>query len=446
MPRKVKLERTPQHLFASVTSFLDYRGLFRPQVREMAADIRYRTDLVDCLPRLVAYALHHDQFFPTLRAAEEIGSSEAKKVVLKGLTLYARESPWPDQVDFVARRLLGFDSLSNPQVRELTLKAKICPLGEDRAVAQKALIRKARLTQQARAFQLAVLRDVGWRETSQWLEGLPYAASKGRGQPLYSPNQIKALNLPRIDDRPSQKRKKNSRLTAEKTTTTAAAPTRQQDAAARHAAAPSPAPTTRESGGALVIFDDSIFANIRRRVEAGSWRVISADTYFLAEALSVHQRWIIKFPARLRVSTSAVVDSIEIRVQEKGLVADLRLDSRIIDRINFQRSLIRSQTPIPEGLKQSVGLILLYIFNASRKLKKSRSAEDLSLASAVSSAHFAISSVYRIKMASSMADIGVHSRIRTNSPHAESKRHDVRGHTRRVRGVDYRVRAHQRGV
>lgn len=440
MPRKIKREGNHQHLFASVTTFLEHRGLFRPQVKRMAADIRHRADLVDRLPRLVAYALHHDQFFRTLKEAEELKSPEAKKVVLKGLTLYARESPWPDQVDFVARRLLGFNSPAIPQVQAVMRQAKVCTPGERRVDAQKALVRKARLTKQARPFQLAVLRGVGWKETSQWLERLPYAASKGRGQSLYSPDQIKALNLPRIDERSSPKRKKNNRLTTEKTVMSTAVPARRQEPES-----PPPAPAARESGGALVVFDDSIFANIKHRVETGSWRVISADTYFLAEALSVHQRWIIRFPERVRVSTSTVVDSIRIRVQEKGLVADLWLGSAIVDRINFQRSLVRSQTPIPAGPKQSVGLILLYIFNSNRKLKKSSSAEDLSLALEVSSSRFAVSSVYRVKTASTMADIGIHSRVRGNSSISESKRHDVRGHIRRVRGVDYRVKAHQRG-
>lgn len=413
----------------------------------MAADIQHRADLVDRLPRLVAYALHHDQFFRTLHAADRLVPGEVRKVLLKGLTLYAKESPWPDQVDFVVKRLLGLDSPSNAQIRELMLRAKTCPPGEQRADLQKSIIRKARMTSNARPFQLAVLRDVGWNATADWLKSQPYASARGRGVPLYTPDQIKTLNLPRIDERPKTKRNKSrGRLTAEKSMPDRSATAGQPEPAVRQTTIPLPAPAILEAGGALVVFDESIFANIKHRVETMSWRVISADTYFLAEALSVHQRWVIRFPARLRISSSAVVDRIEIRVQQKGLVADLCLNSTIVDRINFQRSLVRSQTPFPDGLKQSVGLILLYIFNSNRKLKKSSSAEDLSLALEVSADHFSITSVYRVKTASSMADIGAHSRVRGNSSHSEPSRHDVRGHTRRVRGVTYRVRAHQRGI
>ena len=419
----------------------------RPQLKQMAADIRSRPDLIERLPRLIAYALHQDQFFPTLNAAEGLVSNNLKKVLLKGLTLYARESPWPDQVDFVVKRLLPPDIMRDPKIKALITRAKACPPDSSRAEMQRALVRKARLTEQARAFQIAVLKDIGWAETARWLGGQPFAASRGQSRPIYSPDEIKALRLPRLDGSSRDpKRKKKSSPVTRKPGTVESVATQKTAATDSNATAPLPAPMILESGGALVTFDANIFANIRHRIENSTWRVISADTYFLAEALSVHQRWVIAFPGPIRVSTSLVIDRIEIRVQPKGLVADMTSNGRFVERINFQRSLIRTHSPIPDGAKQSIGLILLYIFNANRKLRKSNTVEDLLLADEVATQHFPISSVYRVKTASSMADIGAHSRVRGNSNQSDSKRHDVRGHTRRVRGVDYQVKAHQRGT
>src|SRR5699024_5174446 len=177
------------------------------------------------------------------------------------------------------------DSPSNAQIHELILKAKTCPPGEKRTEVQKSIIRKARRTQQARPFQIAVLRDVGWHSTAQWLQEQPYAVSNGQGRPLYSPDQIKALNLPRVDERPTKKTNKSqSRSAIEKATLSGSTSAEQPDVSPRPATVAATAPAALEAGGALVVFDESIFTNVKRRVETSSWRVISADTYFLAEA------------------------------------------------------------------------------------------------------------------------------------------------------------------
>lgn len=408
----------------------------------MSVDIMHRPDLELRLPRLVAYALHQEKLYPTLRAAESLGNSRVQKVLLRGITLFARESPWEEQVDFVVNRLLPLSEFSSRQTESLVSESKILRSDSERAPARKRIAQRARLTRKARPYQLAVLRDIGWVDTAEWLNGQPYAASSHARR--YSPSEIKALNLPKIDG-DSASRKKRKRPSQDKASTSALPISSQQI----------PEPTANETtlhplrarslGGALVVFDTNIFENLKRRLEISNWRVISADTYFLAEALSVHQRWVVRFPGSIRISSGTVIDQLEVRVQPKGLVIDLWNKSAEIDRVNFQRSLLRSKIEIPTDTKQGIGLILLYIFNKNRKLKKSTLADDVAVTDRISPENFQISSVYRVKTASSLADIGVHSKVSGNSNHLSSELHDVRGHNRRVRGVDYRVRAHRRG-
>lgn len=410
----------------------------------MSVDIKDRPDLELRLPRLVAYALHQEKLYPALRAAESLGNSRVQKVLLRGITLFARESPWAEQVDFVANRLLPLSESSSRQTETLISASKILRSDSERAPARKRIVQRARLTRKSRPYQLAVLRDIGWLDTAEWLNGQPYAASIHARSPNYSPSEIKALNLPKIGaDLDSRKKRKKP---LQNTSGNSAVPTVGQqvpDTSTNETTLPPL--NARLLGGALVVFDTNIFENLKRRLEISNWRVISADTYFLAEALSVHQRWVVRFPGSIRISSGSVIDQLKVRVQPKGLVVGLWNKSREVDRVNFQRSLLRSKVEIPNDIKQGIGLILLYIFNKNRKLKKSTLADDAAVAHKISAEHFQISSVYRVKTASSLTDIGAHSKMSGTSNHLGSERHDVRGHNRRVRGVDYRVRAHRRG-
>lgn len=422
----------------------------------MAADIATRSDMEVRLPCLVSYALHQDSFYSAFRAAELIENSRVKKALIRGFTLYASESPWPDQVDFVAYRLLTDAGARSAQTRRLVARTKQLTSEHERAEARRRIVQRARLTEQARPYQLAVLKDIGWSDSAQWLGRQPFAASGDVRRPTYTPEEIRALKLPKVaGDSAGKSRSKRPRPVAP-----VSRPKPEQMSApndgivgephgALEASQPVEPPVyslpAQLSGGALVVFDDFIFANLKRRLEVSGWRVVSADTYFLAEALSVHQRWMIKFPAKIRITSGLVVEAMEVRVQPKGLVIDLWRSSGAIDRVNFQRSLLRSQMQIPDDVKQGVGLILLYIFNGSRRLKKSTSKADVQISETISDRHFPISSVYRIRTASSLSDIGIHARVLGAGNHETSKPHDVRGHTRRVRGTEYQVRAHRRG-
>ncbi|SMX73518.1 hypothetical protein BANT918_00896 [Brevibacterium antiquum CNRZ 918] len=433
-----------RHLHSSVESFLSHHGLLIPQVKAMSVDIKHRPDLELRLPRLVAYALHQEKLYPTLRAAESLGNSRVQKVLLRGITLFAREAPWADQVDFVVNRLLPLSESSSRQTETLISASKILKSDSERSPARKRIVQRARLTKKSRPYQLAVLRDIGWLDTAEWLNGQPYAASTHASRPSYSPSEIKALNLPKIDG-DSASRKKRKRPPQNKLSSSPAPTNRQQIPEPTANETTLPPLRARSLGGALVVFDTNIFDNLKRRLEISNWRVISADTYFLAEALSVHQRWVVRFSGSIRISSGTVIDQLEVRVQPKGLVVDLWNKSAEVDRVNFQRSLLRSKIEIPTDTKQGIGLILLYIFNKNRKLKKSILADDVAVAHQFSAELFQISSVYRVKTPSSLADIGVHSKVSENSDRLGSERHDVRGHNRRVGGVDYRVRAHRRG-
>lgn len=421
-------------LGSNTVSFLRSRGLMRPEVERMYSEIRTQSNLEQRLPRLVAYAMHQVHFSPTLQIAERMDDSALRKVLLRGLTLFAADGPWPEQVDFYAHRLLGSKGSWPAQTRKLIAEAKMLRSKSDQVDMQRRLVQQARLTKDARPFQLALLYDLGWSIGAAWLERQPHAKSNrdkvstSPRRASYTPDEIKALRLPRLNiTGRSSTRKRKSKTSKEvgpQAPKTALAPT--------HAA-----------GGALVAFSPELFTKIQNNLKDSGIRVLGADTYFLAESLSVHERWMLAFPTDLEITPDLTVDTATMVTQKKGLVIELWYRSDFVDRVNLVRSDRSQRVTLRTELHQAIGFILLYIFSNMNRLLKST--DDLDLAKRRSTNSFPITSAYRIIKAPKFATMKAHASFDSTTQHSSLTQHEVRGHLRKRNGQIYRVRPHRRG-
>lgn len=436
MPSVTDRNHEVSPLGPNTVSFLRSRGLMRPEVERMYSEIRTQSNLEKRLPRLVAYAMHQVHFLPTLHIAERMDDAALRKVLLRGLTFFAANGPWPEQVDFCARRLLGSKGSWPAQTRRLIAEAKTLKPKSDQIDVQRRLVQQARLTKETRPFQLAFLYDLGWGTGAAWLERQPYAKSK-RGNVSYSPHrasytpdEIKALRLPRLNISgrlSTRKRKlKTSKDVVQQAPKTALAPT--------HAA-----------GGALVAFKPELFTKIQNNLKDSGIRVLNADTYFLAESLSVHERWMLAFPTDLQITPDLAADTATVVTQEKGLVIELWYRSNFVDRVNLVRSDRSQRVTLRTELHQAIGFILLYIFSNMNRLSKSTDDLDLELAKRRSTNGFPITSAYRINKAPKFVTMKAHASFDSTTQHSSLSQHEVRGHLRKRNGQIYRVRPHRRG-
>lgn len=436
MPSVANRNHEVSSLGSNTVSFLRSRGLMRPEVERMYSEIRTQSNLENRLPRLVAYAMHQVQFLPTLQLAERLDNATLRKVLLRGLTFFAADGPWPEQVDFYAHRLLGSKGSRPTQTRKLIAEAKTLRLRSDQNDVQRRLVQQARLTKDARPFQLALLYDLGWSTGAAWLERQPYATSKRDNMSYephrtsYTPDEIKALRLPRLNiaGRSSTRisKAKISKAVGQQAPKTALAPT--------HAA-----------GGALVAFKPELFTKIQNDLKNSGIRVLSADTYFLAESLSVHERWMLAFPTDLQITPELAVDTATVVTKEKGLVIELWYRSNFVDRVNLVRSDRSQRVTLRTELHQAIGFILLYIFSNMNRLSKSTDDFDLELAKRRSTNGFPITSAYRINKAPKFTTMQAHASFDSTTQHSSLSQHEVRGHLRKRNGQIYHVRPHRRG-
>lgn len=428
--------RNPHPLVVRTEHFLAARRLYRAEVKEMFNQIRGRPDVVERLPHLLAYAMHQPEFLPTLQLADSMMDRAFQKVLYRGLSFYVRDSPWQDQVDFVAHRLLPAKANMPVPTRRILAEAKRLDSAADRSRAQHRVVQRARLTQSARPFQLAFLNDVGWTAATIWLKRQPYAVSQRRqdsGEPRrarLSSEEIKALKLPRLNLK--------SRTAASKTK-----PTTQEESASStiHRSTS----TVRPGAGALVVFDEDLVIKLAASLKQPQIRIVNADTYFLAESLSIHERWLLAFPTATRVTSSLVVDEAEVLIREKGLVVNLWYRSQIVDRVNLQLPPRRHNIALSTKNQRAVSFLLLYVFSNNRRLKKSTTEGDLEFAAARTKAHFRISSIYRITTATTFAEMAAHAGFAVASRSVDLPQHEVRGYLRMRNGEVHRVRPHRKG-
>lgn len=423
-------------LGSNAVSFLRSRGLMRPEVERMYFQIHTESNLEKRLPHLVAYAMHQEEFLPTLHIADRMDDAALRKVLLRGLTFFAADGPWPEQVDFYAHRLLESQRSWPAQTRKLISEAKMLELKPDRIGVQRRLVQQARLTKDARPFQMAFLHDLGWGPGANWLERQPYAKSnRGRARysphrASYTPDEIKALKLPRLNvtaKLPARSERQKSRKDIERL-----GPKR--TLASTHAA-----------GGALVAFKPELFTKIQNNLKDSRIRVLSADTYFLAESLSVHERWMLVFPTDLQIAPGLVVDTATVVTQEKGLVIELWHHSNFVERVNLVKSDRSQHVALRTERHQAISFILLYIFSNMNQLSKSTADIDLELASLRSTNNFSITSAYRINKATKFVTMQAHASFDSTAQHSPPSQHEVRGHLRKRNGQIYRVQPHRRG-
>lgn len=420
-----------------VQHFLQLQGLYHSEISAAFGQIRSGRHTNKRLPRIIAYAIRQEKFVSTLRLTDSMDDTALRQVLYQGLSFYVSDAPWPEQVAYVAHRLLRSTTKVSAQTQLCVVEAKKLDAAADREAAQRRIVQRARLTRSARPSQLELLRDVGWDSAAVWLNRQPFAISSRNSdnrvqrRAQFSPQEVEAPNLPRVNFRTSStinKVKNSPRLY-------------EADALPEQSS-----PTGDIKSGALVLFNEDLFAKLKASLKHPRIRIISADTYFLAESLSVHERWLLAFPNPLWILSTLVIDEAELLTREKGLVINLWYRSNLVDRVNLRLPDRRQKILLHTDLQRALGFILLYVFSGNLRLKKSSDEAGFAIAKASAKTHFHITSIYRIMTAGKFAEMAVHAGFAGTLQSFDLPQQEIRGYLRRRNGNVHRVRPHRKGV
>lgn len=174
---------------------------------------------------------------------------------------------------------------------------------------------------------------------------------------------------------------------------------------------------------------------------------LTFDVYWLAGELSVNKRWFIAFEHPVAVSRSMNITLMEVATRESGLQVVLHNNVNRQAYVNFPFPRASANVEIEVFDRQIAVFILVATFSSTKPLTKIpldgsllRIQEEFGLGLTLTSA-YEFSEVPAVSVLNRHSSVGRMMRNRGVSTHA----HEVRGHFRRVNGVDYPVRAFRRG-
>lgn len=107
-----------------VQHFLQLQGLYHSEISAAFGQIRSGRHTNKRLPRIIAYAIRQEKFVSTLRLTDSMDDTALRQVLYQGLSFYVSDAPWPEQVAYVAHRLLRSTTKVSAQTQLCVGEAK----------------------------------------------------------------------------------------------------------------------------------------------------------------------------------------------------------------------------------------------------------------------------------------------------------------------------------